>query len=689
MSHDDWIPPPPAPADDGDLLPPPPPAPASDSDSDTELRSAAATSKTGDELLSPGFQHGRRKSAMKIFSTEIGQSFESLEKRIHSHSHTHSHSQSQSLTHTHSRTVSSRFGGDDDADLPPPPNMHPSLSPYAAKGPTFHFTSDTDLPPPPSSKSLLVQVCPPVLSKATTLPSPAAGRAAAAAAIAATTNTGASANTLAKPPQPLTVRRGSDFKSRGCALPPAYQSTSLTKAKCCIQSCTSFAARGAYCLRHVWRGGVDELEPVNQKLYNVAKEILTTEKSYCDGLRVAYKSFYLRLLVANDMHSSLLSAATNTASGDLSNVSLAAIKAIGGGLLNAQEISAIFQNIEALYRLSENLYADLEEVSLEKVLTTQIGTTLLHYAPQFRIYQTYLENYDDAVRVLGEKRKEKAEFDAFCRLQEKCESLSLESFLIMPVQRLPRYLLLLTELLKRAETPESTAPASPNSKNGESVGVDAQAIADMRAAKEKIGHIANAINQSLHAKENHLKVLAIQGQFEKDSRYQEFAMPTRYLIRDGPLKKRYSSGSRHLASSTVYHFFLFNDILIYAEASKNVLGKQRFKLKHIVPLAGMTAEAKNTNGKNKDIAVTVGSGSTSGKTFDLSCADSADRDSWLAAIQSAIDRLREDSAALKTTSFDGSDPNQRVSASSKLKSMMGVDSKSPMVKPRGNSTSQR
>ena len=353
----------------------------------------------------------------------------------------------------------------------------------------------------------------------------------------------------------LSQRRGSDFLSRRASTPFLSNSllnalspgshNSLTKAKCSMVGCTSFSARNNYCLRHLWRLSVEELEPVNQKQYQVAKEIVTTEKSYCDGLRIIYKSFLLRITTQNEMTPER-------------------------PLLEAKDLHIIFHNIEDLYKLSENLYLDLEEVTLEKVLTSQIGTTLLHYAPQFRIYQTYLENYDDAVKVLGQVRKERPEFDFFCKLQEKCEGMSLESFLIMPVQRLPRYLLLLQELIKRSESATSISDSS---------------LADMLAAKEKISNIATSINASLHQKEAQLKVVQIQNRFERDSRYQDLATPTRYLVREGPLKKRYGKGTRHLSSSTVYHFFLFNDIIVSQDNMMRVKKGERGVGTHVEVVA--------------------------------------------------------------------------------------------------------
>ena len=465
---------------------------------------------------------------------------------------------------------------------------------------------------------------------------------------------------------PAQKRRGSDFRQRldfcqrlsGAGMLSAFSPSGSNKNKCVVLGCLAFAARQCYCLRHVWRLSVEELEPVNQRQYQVAKELVTTEKSYLDSLRVLWKSFVCRIHALAELEPAK-------------------------PLLEPAEVLGIFHNIEPLFRLAENLYADLEEIMLEKVLTTQIGTTLLHYAPQFRIYQSYLENYDDAVRKLGHVRRDRPEFDFFCRLQEKCEGMSLESFLIMPVQRLPRYLLLLSELIKRSEPVGATAsgPASPTASASAtasatgtataSATVPESALADMVAAKDKISHIAASINHSLHHKEAQLKVAAIQARFERDSRYQDLVTPTRLLVREGPLKKRYGKGTRHLSSSTVYYFFLFNDLLVYADVSKSVMGRGgvTYRMRHCLPILDMVVEpTSSARGKNKDISVTTkAAGST--KSFDLSCADTADRDVWLAAFIDTIAKLKEENKLLKTNTYDGTD---RSSNSSKLKALMGL-----------------
>lgn len=81
---------------------------------------------------------------------------------------------------------------------------------------------------------------------------------------------------------------------------------------------------------------------------------------------------------------------------------------------------------------------------------------MLQLAPYMKMYTTYVQNFSDATQTLGKllAQKKYERFNAFvdqCRSDPRCQDLSLESFLVMPVQRIPRYKLLLTELLKNTE----------------------------------------------------------------------------------------------------------------------------------------------------------------------------------------------------------------------------------------------
>ena len=66
--------------------------------------------------------------------------------------------------------------------------------------------------------------------------------------------------------------------------------------------------------------------------------------------------------------------------------------------------------------------------------------------PQFKLYTAYVNNYDTAAALCEQLQSSNQKFRAFCQQADKnprCKGLSLLSYLIMPVQRLPRYSMLL------------------------------------------------------------------------------------------------------------------------------------------------------------------------------------------------------------------------------------------------------
>ena len=79
------------------------------------------------------------------------------------------------------------------------------------------------------------------------------------------------------------------------------------------------------------------------------------------------------------------------------------------------------------------------------------GRRLVAFAPYFKMYRSLSPVH---ARDQGARRRPAAELEAEKFLQEQSalpqmESKSLQSLLIMPVQRIPRYKLLVEELLER------------------------------------------------------------------------------------------------------------------------------------------------------------------------------------------------------------------------------------------------
>ena len=121
-------------------------------------------------------------------------------------------------------------------------------------------------------------------------------------------------------------------------------------------------------------------------------------------------------------------------------------------------------------------------------------------------------------------------FVRFCedaRLDARCHGLDLGSLLIMPVQRVPRYKLLLDECLKR------TDGAHPDA-------------APLRRAADAVGAVAAANNTAMARDEHFARLLAVQTRFEQGTKLNVLDWPARQLVREGELLKvrRKGKGAR-------------------------------------------------------------------------------------------------------------------------------------------------
>eukprot|EP00968_Pinguiococcus_pyrenoidosus_P027384 scaffold7375_cov268-Pinguiococcus_pyrenoidosus.AAC.34 len=70
------------------------------------------------------------------------------------------------------------------------------------------------------------------------------------------------------------------------------------------------------------------------------------------------------------------------------------------------------------------------------------------------MYSDYLQNYENALEKVSELSQRSSAFDRIVQAganDPRCRGKNLTSYLIMPVQRIPRYKMLLEELHKRTD----------------------------------------------------------------------------------------------------------------------------------------------------------------------------------------------------------------------------------------------
>ncbi|XP_039755266.1 uncharacterized protein LOC120630203 isoform X2 [Pararge aegeria] len=163
----------------------------------------------------------------------------------------------------------------------------------------------------------------------------------------------------------------------------------------------------------------------------IITEIVETEEKYGRDLQIILEEFYKPMLVA--------------------------------GLLTQEQLSAIFLNVEELIDnnqvLSEKLRDALEiavEQGDEDLLTVNVGKILLECSGMLTAFQSYCVKQAGAALLLAGLEKEKELLRIFLRVSQMenavLRRMNLNSFLMVPVQRVTKYPLLLSRLYRATPT---------------------------------------------------------------------------------------------------------------------------------------------------------------------------------------------------------------------------------------------
>jgi hypothetical protein len=223
------------------------------------------------------------------------------------------------------------------------------------------------------------------------------------------------------------------------------------------------------------------------------------------------------------------------------------------GIRNAQEafisledVRIIFGSVEVIYNINMEFCKKLEEKVNTWSSHQKIGSVFLSIGQFLKVYTQYINNYNQAASRLEECKKNKlfAQFLLDCKSLPKVE-LELSSYLIMPIQRIPRYQLLLDGLVK----------ATPK---------DHPDYTDLSSALKQIVSVADYMNERKRDVENILHMTNLQGQMlYKDDKFVPIVSPTRRYRRDGNFEV-YLNGER----SPFSYIFLFTDAVLFTKQKK-------------------------------------------------------------------------------------------------------------------------
>ena len=155
----------------------------------------------------------------------------------------------------------------------------------------------------------------------------------------------------------------------------------------------------------------------------------------------------------------------------------------------------------------------------------------------------YVNNLDNATDILN-KQKKNSVFESFCQKRMEKNLPPLQSLLIQPIQRIPRYKLLLAEVIKNTDEdhPDMQIITGDEKQPGK-----------LPKAFDVVSTVAKHINDQVRESENRGRIREIEARFVATDKI-SLISPSRRYIRQGILTKQCRKKDQP------YEFFLFSDM---------------------------------------------------------------------------------------------------------------------------------
>ncbi|EDO48185.1 predicted protein, partial [Nematostella vectensis] len=215
----------------------------------------------------------------------------------------------------------------------------------------------------------------------------------------------------------------------------------------------------------------------------------------------------------------------------------------------------IFANIGSIHKFhSDFLLPKLEERMAQWTTNNTLGDILKTLAPFLKMYSAYVGNFDKANETVSVWLKKLPKFASVIneiQRSPESENLTLQHHMLEPIQRVPRYKLLLTDYINKL--PED----SP----------------DVNATKDALAIVSKAAQQSneiMKKTERFQKLLEIQERLLEQS---DIITPSREFVKEGVIRK--VSARKHVGQQDRY-LILFNDKLLCC--SKFPTGKLKMRI---------------------------------------------------------------------------------------------------------------
>uniref|UniRef100_A0A8P4GL66 FYVE, RhoGEF and PH domain containing 3 n=1 Tax=Dicentrarchus labrax TaxID=13489 RepID=A0A8P4GL66_DICLA len=320
-----------------------------------------------------------------------------------------------------------------------------------------------------------------------------------------------------------------------------------------------------------------------QKLLNIAKELLHTEEAYVKRLNLLDQVFCTKLTEAG---------------------------------IPQEVITGIFSNISSIYCFHDKfLLPELKtRITGEWDTNPRIGDILQKLAPFMKMYGEYVKNFDRAMDLVNTWTQRSSQFKSVVQniqKQDVCGNLTLQHHMLEPVQRIPRYELLLKDYLKKLPD-------------------DALDRKDTEKALELISTAANHSNAAIRKMEKMHKLLEV---YERLGGEEDIVNPANELIKEGHIKKM----SAKNGTAQDRYLYLFNNMVLYCVPKLRLMG-QKFSVRERIDIAGMEVQENVKQNLPHTFAI-IGKQ----RSLELQARTAEEKEDWIQVILATIERHKQNS----------------------------------------------
>ncbi|XP_071332744.1 faciogenital dysplasia isoform X2 [Trachinotus anak] len=320
-----------------------------------------------------------------------------------------------------------------------------------------------------------------------------------------------------------------------------------------------------------------------QKLLNIAKELLHTEEAYVKRLNLLDQVFCTKLTEAG---------------------------------IPQDVITGIFSNISSIYCFHDKfLLPELKtRITGEWKTNPRIGDILQKLAPFMKMYGEYVKNFDRAMDLVNTWTQRSSQFKSVVQniqKQDVCGNLTLQHHMLEPVQRIPRYELLLKDYLKKLPD-------------------DALDRKDAEKALELISTAANHSNAAIRKMEKMNKLLEV---YERLGGEEDIVNPANELIKEGHIKKM----SAKNGTAQDRYLYLFNNMVLYCVPKLRLMG-QKFSVRERINIAGMEVQENVKQNLPHTFAI-IGKQ----RSLELQARTAEEKEDWIQVILATIEKHKQNS----------------------------------------------